>query len=105
MRDGELEAGDRPTRTHDPCELAQRGRGIGDVTEEIRERERIERCVGKRKLLGSPLDELDVLGKPPARFGQHFGALVERDDRAALLPEKLAGDGAGPGGYVEHGVR
>ncbi len=105
MRDGELEACDRAARTDDPCELAQRRRRVGDVAEEVRERQRVERSVRERKLFGRPLDELHVLGQPPPGFGQHLRALVEPDDRAAFLPEELAGDGAGSGGDVQHGVR
>ena len=52
-----------------------------------------------------PFDQLDVAGQSAPSFRQHFRALVQPDDRAAFLPEELAGDRAGSGGDVQHGVR
>ena len=52
-RHAELEAGDDTTGLHDPRERAQGGRGIGDVAEQVREREGVERLVGVRELLGT----------------------------------------------------
>ena len=56
-RDRELQACDRRARLEDACELAQRRGGIGDVAQQIGERQRVERVVGKRKPFGLPDDE------------------------------------------------
>ena len=94
-----------PPGAHDASELAQRRRRIGDVAQEVRERQGVERRVGERELVGRSLYELDVVGQSASSFGQHLRALVEPDDGASLLPKELAGDRAGSGGDVQHGVR
>ncbi len=63
----------------------------------------------ERQLLGAPFDEADVLRRgserdPATRLLQHLRALVDPDDRAALLPDELERDGARSGGDVEHDV-
>jgi hypothetical protein len=50
-----LQTGDDTPGPHDANELAQGRRGIVDVAEEVRERERVEGSFGKRKLLGAAL--------------------------------------------------
>src|SRR5689334_22286587 len=54
----ELEARDCSARPEDPRELGQRRRRVRDVTQQVRERERIERLVGEREVFGLPDEEL-----------------------------------------------
>ena len=71
---------------------------------QVGERERVELAVRERKALGARLDELDAAVRPCPGLTEHLGALVDADDRAALLPHELARDHAGPRGDVENAV-
>ena len=95
--------GDGAAGTHDTHELTQ-GRGrIRDVPKQVRERQGIERLVGKRKLVRGPFDESNA-GRAAAGFGEHLRTLVDTDDGAVLLPDQLARDRARSRRDVEHDV-
>ena len=67
--------------------------------------QRRELSVGERQRLGAPFDELDRQpARPLARDGEHLGALVDSDDRAAEAADELARDEPGAGRDVEHRV-
>src|SRR5204863_4856806 len=102
-RNRELEARDRAAGTDDAGELGERRARIVDVAEQVGERERVEGLVREGQARGARLDELDVR-QPLVRDREHFRALVEADDGAALLPDQLGGDEAGPRGDVEDAV-
>src|SRR5204863_7269749 len=102
-RNRELEARDRAAGTDDAGELGERRARIVDVAEQVGERERVEGLVREGQARGARLDELDVR-QPLVRDREHFRALVEAEDGAALLPEQLGGDEAGPRGDVGDAV-
>ena len=65
----------------------------------------VELAVCERQALGARLDELDRQPAIGARASASISrALIDADDRAALLADKLARDGAGAGRDVEHAV-
>ena len=107
MRHAEFQHRHDATRTDDADELAD-GRGwVVDVAKQVRHREAVERCVGERQRLGSPFLQLDLRAEPAGRDpsprdGEHLGAPVDPDHRAAVLPLELEGDGPGAGRDVEH---
>src|SRR5262249_53529224 len=101
VRDCELEARNRPAGPHDPRELAKGGGGILDVAQEVRERERVELAVAEGKLVGARLDELGSAARAPPRLGEHAGALVDADDRAAVARDQCTRHEPGAGGDIE----
>src|SRR5262245_49851374 len=102
---GELEHRDGAARPDHARKPVQRRARILDVAQEVRERQRRELAVGERERLGAPLDQLHgQSARPLRRDGEHLGALVERDDRAAVAADELACDEPGAGGDVEHRV-
>ena len=103
-RDGELERGDHPTRANDAGKFAKRFTGVVHVAEQVGERQPVEGRVGERELFCISTDERDARGNALCGFSQHFGALVEADDRAACTTRELSGDGARAGSHVQHGV-
>ena len=72
--------------------------GIVDVAEQVGEREAVERAVGEGQLLGArPRRARRRRRRLPARASASIsGALVEADDRAALLADELERDRAVP---------
>ena len=107
LRDAELQHRHRSTRTHDAGELAERRGRVVDVAQQVGDGQGVERCVGERQRLGSSLVQLDPRGEPAgsdasARDGEHVGAPVDADDRAAVLPDELERDRARAGGDVQH---
>ena len=65
-------AGDPAAGPDHPRELAERGRRIVDVAEEIGEGEVVELAVGEWQRLGLALDQLDAVGerRSPASFAR-----------------------------------
>ena len=103
----ELEAGHRRAGLEDPGELAQRGRGVGDVAEEIGEGERVDARVGNGQLLTAAGQERDAvshpggsdvrLAAPQHRFGE-----IDPGDEGRRPTAELERDPGGAGGDVEH---
>lgn len=109
LRHSELERGDRAAGTHDTRELTERRGRIGNVAEQVSERERVEATVLEPKLLGVSLLELDPVGKAGAHRArpadrEHLGALVDTDDRAARPADELDRDSGSSCRDVEDGV-
>src|SRR2546430_13579782 len=103
-RNGELEARDRAAGADDARELRQGRARIVDVAEQVGDRERVERGVLERQVLGARLDQLYRCGQVLARDREHLRALVDADDRAAVLAEQLPCDRARAGRDVENFV-
>ena len=88
----------------------ERRAGVVDVAQEVRDRQRVEGC---RRRTAAPRRVPRRAGCPScgprARFarglGQHLGALVDPDDRAAVRPDELDRHGSRAGGDVEHRCR
>src|ERR1700730_8959952 len=84
LRHCELERRDRAAGPHDASQLDQRRRRVGDVPEEVGERERVERVVGKWKLLAPADEQSDVCRARVAAdvldaFAEHFLGQVDPD--------------------------
>jgi hypothetical protein len=99
--DTELERCDRAARANDPGELAERRSGIGDVTQEVRDGEVVERLVRERERFGRRLDELDSRAEALARTSEHARALIDPGHLESSLQE-LGGDETRAGGDVDH---
>ena len=104
LRYAELESGNRPAGPDHAGQLGEGRRGIVDVAEEVRERERVERRVREGKVIGVAVDELDLGRDSLARHREHLHALVEAHHAATLPAYELDRDRAGARGDVEHGV-
>src|SRR6266699_2554503 len=85
-------------------ELPQGRARIVDVAEQVGDRERVERGVLERQVLSARLDQLYRCGQVLARDREHLRALVDADDRAAVLAEQLPCDRARAGRDVENFV-
>src|SRR5437867_2910147 len=99
-RHEEVEHRDPPTGPNDARQLPHGRHGFVDVTEEVRERERVEPGVLEGQLLGSPLAELDPLSEagtldPCLPGGEHLRALVDSDDAASVTADEVDRDRGG----------
>jgi menaquinone-9 beta-reductase len=106
----ELEAGDNAAWAHDPGQLGDCCRRIRDVAKQVREREGVERGVGKRQ----PLTLAEYQGDPvvqtssrhvAATFAQHVLAQVEAGDLGGQARRQFERDAGRAGGDIEHGGR
>jgi hypothetical protein len=100
-RNPEFEPGERAAGTENTRQLAEGRAGIGDVAQGVRERDGVEGVVVERQRLGISVDEADLRRQAVPCLGKHLGARVDADNRAALLREQFASDGAGSGRNVE----
>ena len=92
-----LETGDGSAGLQHTSQLDERGRRLGQVSQKVRERERVERVIGEGELLGPTGDELDaapratagdVLPAPP----QHGLGEVDAHDAARRAVGELESD-------------
>ena len=106
----ELDARDRPTASHDACELSDGRRRVRDVAQQVGEREGVERRVGERQLLAAPEHEPDAIGEAGGRDGplappEHALGQVDADDRRRRARGQGAGDRARSARDVEDPAR
>ena len=106
-RQTELERRHDPTGSHDPRQLGKCDYRILDVADQVRERERVERAVGKRKLLGAALAQRDPVGQaggldPRLRAGEHLGLWSMPTTRQPFCRDELDRHRGRPGRHVEH---
>ena len=109
LGNAELHHPDPSVRLDHAGELAHRRRPVVDITQQVRERERVEFAVVEGELFGLALHEghaaleLGALGQVTARHREHVLALVEADDLAAA-PRQRERDEPSAGRDVEHAL-
>ena len=106
----EVEAGHATRRAEHAGQFAQRRRWIGHVTQQVRERDGVERRCRKRKLLGARALQLD----PAVQAGglntlptclEHRLADVDTDDLSASRPSERDRHTGRAGGRIENATR
>ena len=69
-----------PSGRDDARELGKRRARVVDVTQQVRDGQRIERRVGERQVLGPGQDDVDrEAGRSASSLAQHRLARVQRD--------------------------
>ena len=101
--------GDHPARPDDPGQLGQRRRRVVDVTEQVRERQRVEARLGEGQLLGAAgLEPNRASRGRPARRGRCLRPASPGSGRFPRQSSRSAGELDGDGGRarcdVQNGV-
>ena len=106
----ELKTGDGSTGLQHTSQLDDRGRRVGHISQEVREREGVERLVREGELLGPTGDEMDA--SPGARAAdvllatpQHCVGEVDTHDAARRAVGELEGDAGRTRGDVKDARR
>jgi hypothetical protein len=91
---GELQAGHHAAWPHHPAKFRQRGPRVGNVPQQVAERQRVEGTVGERQPLGLPRDHTDPVaeaGRGDVRHaaGEHLLGQVDTDHGTAGPADQL----------------
>src|SRR5207245_8079354 len=97
----EFERGQSPTWAEYARELANSGRRIVHIAQQVGERDVVERVVGERQPLALSANKRAIIR---GARGEHVSALVQTDHLAAIAADQCTGDHACTGCDVEHAV-